>query len=944
MSPELTTKQKLFIRRMAENQEQAKWGFEILVNRHDSANFFDDLKEANLFSPENNSGPVPAEDPGYVRVPYWSALDYLETTAKQAGDSNDIPLAQKVMDVVRSVSNYRDSDGSSRDNYHTYHKFAKILGLVPIAAITIEDLNPIPVWLHSKYDRGTIAHELDIGVLRRLLESDSTDDWQKASMILRYCTAIAWVEEKDLGGGRKKPIPVVDDYWLRELIKHHAHTFGIKAGRQASQVFYERIHEVFGEYYADLPTYLSRPAIEDHPQNHSWDGLVNSIVEGFRDVLLSWTDNELEGASAFVAEILVDGNEMVRRIAIYVVAQRWSLLKDLFSNLIGPKLFDSRNIHELYQLLKERFIEFSDSQKAATLESLRQLPLSSDHDKPDLLLRHTQRNWLSAIAGKGYEPADIWFRELETDRLLGNLSEHPDFHAYMETWSGPGPSPYSAQELLAFSEDGSLIERLNHFQQSDEWRGPSVKALVNSLEEAVGKNPNRFLRLLPAFPKAKRPYQYGVINGFKRLWDMSKEKEQDLKWDTTWETLIEFFWQLLGNPEFWLEQVDQDYDLTPTRNWIPPIIAEFLHSGTKNDDKAYSQDLLPRTFSLIKILLVNLKPEDQVKEDAMFQAINSSKGKALEALFSYTLRVCRINDAQYGDHSDAWNEIKSTFDVELTKCKNGNYEFSTLAAAYLVNIDYISRDWLETNVTNIFPHDYQANFLCAIDGLAYTSATRSIYTLLIDHAVLDSALRLQLSGRHARERLIERIALAYLWGDEQLDSPRFMYLFGSGRIDDLQDTSRFFHNVRGKELTEDQIERILSFGEKCVNWAETLREPPKSLLSELSRLICYVTTFTDREYTFLLAVAKHVKVGYNADTFIEELDRLVEIDPARVSSVLEKVLDAYDPDYDYEDRLKRLLIKLAQSGRRNDVLIYADRIRRLPGIEQLFKQLSEGEI
>jgi hypothetical protein len=53
-----------------------------------------------------------------------------------------------------------------------------------------------------------------------------------------------------------------------------------------------------------------------------------------------------------------------------------------------------------------------------------------------------------------------------------------------------------------------------------------------------------------------------------------------------------------------------------------------------------------------------------------------------------------------------------------------------------------------------------------------------------------------------------------------------------------------------------------------------------------------------------MAVAPHVKVRYNADNFIEELDRLVEQDPAKVSSVLGKVLDAYEPDYDYEDRLK----------------------------------------
>ena len=81
----------------------------------------------------------------------------------------------------------------------------------------------------------------------------------------------------------------------------------------------------------------------------------------------------------------------------------------------------------------------------------------------------------------------------------------------------------------------------------------------------------------------------------------------------------------------------------------------------------------------------------------------------------------------------------------------------------------------------------------------------------------------------------------------------------------------------------------------------------------------------------MLAVAPYIDVEYHADTFIEELDRLLEQDPATVSLVLGKVLKTYQPDFDYEDRLKNLLKKLAHSGRRDDALLYLDHVRRLPG-------------
>jgi hypothetical protein len=189
VSPALTTKQKLFITRMTENPEQAKWGFEILLKQPNLTEYFDHLKDAGLFAPEHNLDPIQSEDSRFVRIPYWSALDYLAAVAKQAGVNKDSPLAQKIMDVIRTVSSFRGSEGRSRDNYHTYMKFAEIIGLLPTTSITEEDLSLIAIWLSSKYDRGLVGHFLDIGTLKQLLASAAPDDWKKAVIILDHCTA-----------------------------------------------------------------------------------------------------------------------------------------------------------------------------------------------------------------------------------------------------------------------------------------------------------------------------------------------------------------------------------------------------------------------------------------------------------------------------------------------------------------------------------------------------------------------------------------------------------------------------------------------------------------------------------------------------------------------------------------------------------------------------------
>lgn len=925
---------------MQKSEEHTRRGFELLSTRQGLENFFDALADAGLFNSQQHSGPIPGDDPNYVRIPYWSALDYLEAVSKLAAERNDLDLANKVMGVVRDVSSAREADGSIRDNYHTWGKFAEIIGIVPTTALTLDDIELIPHWLESKYDRGIVVHALDQGVLKKLLAGDSPDDWSMACHVFRHCTAISWEKEK-FAGGRKKPVSIVDDYWLKKMVEHHAQSFGIKTGMEAAQILRERVQEVYGGKSGKLPTYTTRPAVEKHEQNRDWkNGPENSFVEGLRDVLLAWVEHDAGATSKdFVAALLQDKNEMVRRIAIYVTGQCWQQLSNLYEEIISPKLLNSKNIHEMYQLLKDRFGEFPEPYKVATLAAIRDLPPPKDDENAEIQLKYTQKNWLSAIVGKGYEPADAWYRELSSDETLGELSSHPDFHFYMESWSGSGPSPFSAQELLAYAEDGSLIMKLNEFQPTKDWRGPSVRSLVQVLEEAVGINPKLFLHLLPEFHKASRPYQYGIISSFKHLWDTAEGNNKLVDWNAAWPKFFDFFDKLLV-ADFWSEEVVKDKDLTPTRDWIPSAIAEFIKTGTKKDEHAFSADLLPQSFSIIEILLEKTEPVQEASDDVMTQAINSEKGKSIEALINHALRACRVSDQLTGNHLEIWASMEHAFDREIIKCTGSNYEFSTLTATYLPNLEYMSSNWLRNNFSKIFPKDYPINFLCAIDGLTYCSATRSNYALLVEHGVLDQALKTELKGRQVRERIVERISLAYLWGDEQLDSPRFTYLFDSARVDDLKSAADFFRNVRGQELSAAQIKMVFDFWERCVEWVHTQPEIPKQLMSTLSRLACYVSTLTEKEIRLLMEVAPYASVGNNADHFIKELGRLVESYTSEVTKILRKMLETYKPTFDFEDRLKNLLVKLSEKGKREDALIYADRVRHLPGFIELYKQLG----
>jgi hypothetical protein len=937
----LTAKQESFIKLMTESDELARNGFAMLLKRQDFVDFFEALQEAGLFAAHHNPAPVQAETEGHVLIPHWAAVDYLVAVARYSGEINDLTLATKVMNVVRDVSESqeREKNGTRQNNYRTFWKFAEILGLVPSTTVSMRDIRYVETWLNNKIDTMMIAHALDEGAIQQFLSSTSEEDWLKAAELLRFCTAIYWPPENT--SKDQKANTIVDNYWLALLIRHHAKLFGAKVGNAAAQVLLTRVREVFDSANQKTLSYIYRPAIEDHYQNHRFREAENITVEGLRDVLLSWCDANPEDARQFVKKMLADELEIVSRIGIYLVAQKWTNLRSLLPTYLHTLTISSGILHELYNLLDTHFEDFDSNEKHATLEAIRKIPLPTWSDDPALSLKVIQRRWLSAIENKGFPEADQWFEALQKDSTLGPLSEHPDFNSYIQSSFGMASSPYSIQELAGFAEAGVLFEKLDAFQETDRWNGSTLEGLISTFEQAVKAAPGIFLNLLPKFLKTTIPFQHSLIRGLKDAWKSSEEAKEKLDWHVGWETLITFFEQLLHDPNFGEEGHSRQKTHRSDPNWVAAVISEFLDAGSSNDDKRYPDELIPRVWELVKILL-NTNSTDRLPESPMMQAMNHPKGQAVEALFSQSLRLCRASNKAGRSHDRVWADIiKPVFDGEILKCKDTNYEFSTLVGAFLPQMFYMNPEWAEANLDKIFPVAFPNNTICAVSGLAYAQFVRSVYQPLAERGILDRALRFELKESNVREQLLQRIAAAYLWGEESLDSPRFAYLFESGSIKDLAVITRVFSTARDDEqLSKEQKNRVVDFWERCINWSSTLSSTPAKLLASLSTLTPYLSNVEDREKKLLEAVAPYLHDDFNALNFFRSLLPLAEKNPAAVATVLGKAIERKVPHFDYEDRLKKLLETLVENGQKGEVILLADRLRDISGMQELFNKLT----
>jgi hypothetical protein len=112
-------------------------------------------------------------------------------------------------------------------------------------------------------------------------------------------------------------------------------------------------------------------------------------------------------------------------------------------------------------------------------------------------------------------------------------------------------------------------------------------------------------------------------------------------------------------------------------------------------------------------------------------------------------------------------------------------------------------------------------------------------------------------------------------------------------------------------------------------------------LSRLSLLSCYLTAIDERALRWLVAVAPFTPVNYHSDQLIEQLAGLADTSPSAAAHVLRVLLETYQPSYDFEDRLKKLIVQLATHAEsRSDAILSLERVRHLPGMVQLYAQLT----
>jgi hypothetical protein len=889
----LTLKQRSAIERARRTPDLQR----ILFRRAVGLDWFSAFKEAGFLDPTKIPAPTPSKDEGYVNIPNWPITDYLVATSVEIVDVANESYAVDFIEFIRTATTYarEHNFGNSR----VWSQFSKIISNVPPHLIRLDDVTIVDYWLDDLYERGFVAENLGEHWLISLLDRGDKHCKVISMSLLETLYKTKTVEEQYGDSSRKEVVLRFDNWHAKKLTKKLAGKVGRLLELPAVELFQRRLEHILAEVKRDRHSSIWRPAIEDHGQNQSVDNVEDIMLEGYRDSLLGYVEQAPLAAKEYIERVLESSFETIRRIAIYAIDQQYQHLSQLVERVLVSQYFSSNFRHELWNLLHHHYPQFSTDEKRLVQTAIANLVVpDEDGQQSEGANAYRRATWLSAIKDYGEDIAALYQNYVE---VVGGEPEHPDFSSYM---TGFGvidhQSPIPKEDLLSLNIE-QLVNRLESYHDTGRFGEPGLKGLVKVFRQIIKEGPLRFYNQLHRFSQLDLAYVYEIIDAYGELW---REKAQ-LPWEELWGYLLTFCEDIVTQEKFWSpENTQQRTAFVANRYWVVGEIGRLIEDGTKSDDHAIPEKFLPQVERVLRILLEKEKGSDEFNraEDAVSVAINSPRGRCIEALINLTLRCCRLADKQLGGHVETWTHFQPIYDAELARANIGEYEFVTLVARYLPNFLYMAKDWVLTNLEKIFDQENYQKWLCAMQGYAYVNRVyEELYNYQKERKNFLRALDDNNVNQTLADKIVQNIAVAYLDGFERLEdeSSLIHQLLARKKHSELRQLIWFLWTLR-KNGHAKIMDKVFELWPRILNVIDTNTLEGRRLASNLCDWTAFVDEVNDMNRPLIHAVAPYADENHHSYDLLRSTARISERQPLEAYEIWCRMLEVARPDYPRE--------------------------------------------
>jgi hypothetical protein len=521
----------------------------------------------------NPAPPVRGE--GWVQYPIWHESRYLVRVAERAPE-----------DVTRIALAFKKTD-NPRVHEDALAIAARVPG--PLAArLARRESAWLREWeghLVSLPDTATaaVAHLAAKGELQAAFE------------LARALLRIERPEPED-AAPRQRAQARMHTYQYGRVLEIVVPALAAADGVRTMKLLCELLRDVIAAYRepsGDDFTYVWRRAVESHEQNLQ-DSLLDVLVNAVRDQAVALD------SSAVLASLGRFKAPLFKRIAIHVVRVNGSA-EEAAELLLEPGLIDEiATWHEYGELLRARFGELSEEQRAAVTRLIGIGPENIDGTSADTW--RLRRYSLIADALEGDALGD--YERLRTEY---GEPEHATFLTYTTSWSGTA-SPYSSNELLEMGPEEAARAIAQWEPVGDAFSGPSPEGLATELAAAVSAEPKRFAAAAVEFGTLDPSYVAAYVNG---IWAAAREGKP-FDWDPVLALCV---------------RIAESED--PNGSVARHYVASLLNAGLGSSEHAPPPSASERIWQAIELLAEDPDP------DGAFPADEERRGEFAAAFGAY---------------------------------------------------------------------------------------------------------------------------------------------------------------------------------------------------------------------------------------------------------------------------------------------------------------------
>ncbi|MDF0672764.1 MAG: hypothetical protein P0120_00270 [Nitrospira sp.] len=483
----------------------------------------------------------------------------------------------------------------------------------------------------------------------------------------------------------------------------------------------------------DEYSYIWRPAIESHEQNHD-DTVRELLISAIRDSaesLLRDHSTELRAILKLLRgtrisdDLPAKPSNIIERLCLHLMRLFPTGNESEVAHALTNEAFfeDHRLRHEYALLLKERFKDLSQADQNTILTWIDTGPSdieeraaywSKETGQPPSAEEiasyktHWQLKQLVLIHDSLPEPWAATYAHITSEIPA---PEHPEFESYMTSGYVGHASPRTLEDLKSMPPS-KLREFLKGWtpEPRGSRQGPSRAGLGKIIEEMVSLEPTKYIDGVEIFYGLDPTYVRSFLEGIG----------QALGNGTLfpWTPVLDLCHWAVNQNRTIRDRIVDKWSADTDWGWTRARIARLLSAGFNGGPNTLRIETRARVWSVLSALTEDPDPttEDEANRSQhneghhLQHAINTVRGKAMEAVIEYGLWVRRCleadNTAQKLPSSfTVMPEVREVLDKHLEYENDHSLAIRAVYGTWFPWLALLDREWATNAVSKIFPPD-----------------------------------------------------------------------------------------------------------------------------------------------------------------------------------------------------------------------------------------------